>query len=148
MTLTIDDGTFEVGNSFVTLEEAETFCTERGYTDWTGTDNDANKETALTRTFDFLSVQNWISTAFDSGVPTKIKYAQILGAIKELASIGALQPDVTPNVKSESIAGAIETEYFEGGGYTQYTAVENMIRPYLVRPGVKTRIVLGGGAQS
>ena len=145
MTITIDDGTFEVGNSFVTILEADTYAVDRGYTTWAAA-TEALKEMALIRTFDYLSVQNWKTTAFTTEIPVKVKNAQCLGAIKELAESGALQPDVTTGIKSESIDGVLETEYFESTGTgIVYSAVENLISPYINKVGFKTRLVRGGG---
>jgi len=146
MTIIIDDGTFEVGNSFVTLVESNTFATDRGYSDWEDGDTE-DKEAALIRTFDFLSIQNWKSTTFDDGIPVKIEQAQCLGAIRELETSGALQPDVATGIKSESIDGVLETEYFASGAGQVFSAVENMIGAYLYKSGSKTRMVRGGGAQ-
>jgi hypothetical protein len=146
MAITIDSGTFEVGNSFVTVAESNTFATDRGYSDWVDGD-DEDKESALIRTFDFLSVQNWKSTTFDDSVPIKIKNAQCLGAIRELDTLGSLQPDVDTGIKSESIDGVLETEYFAGGPGQVFSSVENMISPYLNKVGCRTNIVRGGGTQ-
>ena len=142
MTLTIDDGTFEVGNTFVTENEAEEYHESRGNSSWEDADDEA-KEAALIRAFDYLSVQNWSSTAFETTIPVKVKQAQMLAALKELSSSGVLQPDVSTGVKSEAIEGAIEKEYYESGPGTIFSGVENLIRPYLVRPGRKTVLVRG-----
>lgn len=144
MTITIDDGTFLVGNSFITIDEADEFHAARLNTDW-ATLTDSEKEAALIRAFDFLSVQNWASTAFSSGIPLKVKNAQCIGALKEAGSSGALQPDITPGVKVQKFDDVMETEYFEssGSGGTTYTAVENMISPYLTRPGMQRTLVRG-----
>lgn len=141
MALIIDDGTFAVGNSFVTVQAAETFHELRGYTDWTTSADETGKEAALIRAFDFLSVQNWKSTTFTSGVPAKITQAQILAALKELGSPGSLQPDITTGVKSQKIEGAVSTEFFSAGEGTLFSVVENLIRPYINRPGRRTTIV-------
>lgn len=140
MAITIDDGTFAVGNSFVTAREAEAFHEARGYTDWTTSTDDAGKEAALIRAFDFLSVQNWKTDTFETSVPTKVEQAQILGALKELSSPGSLQPDITTGIKSQSIEGAVETEYYSTGEGTLFTVVENLIRPYINQPGIRTSI--------
>jgi len=142
MTLTIDDGTFEVGNSFATSLEAETYHEVRGYSVWID-GNSEEKEAALIRAFDFLSVQNWKSTTFATSVPIKIKQAQIIGALKELVDSGSLQPDVQTGIKSDSIEGVFETKFFEEGPGTLFTAIENLIRPYINRPGRKTTITRG-----
>jgi len=142
MALTIDDGTFEIGNSFVTSIETESYHETRGHSVWVDGDNE-EKEAALIRAFDFLSVQNWKSTAFASLVPVKIKQAQMIGALKELSDPGSLQPDVQTGIKSDSIEGVFETKFFEEGPGTLFTAIENLIRPYINRPGYKTTITRG-----
>jgi len=144
MTITIDDGTFTVGNSFVTLAESDTYSNDRNYTTWIDGDEE-EKEAALIRSFDYLSIQNWISTTFDDGIPARIEQAQMLGATREFDSPGALQPDISTGIKSEELKDVIETHYFEGGTGTIFSAVENLITPYINRPGYITRIVRGGG---
>jgi hypothetical protein len=143
MTITIDDGTFLIGNSFVTVLMADAFHEARQNTAWFAA-SEAQKEAALIKAFDYLSVQNWTSTAFSTEIPLKIKNAQCIGALKELEEAGALQPDVNPNIKMESIDGVMETEYFEGSGSAIIpTAVMNMIKPYLKRPGMNMTMVRG-----
>jgi len=146
MTITIDDGTFIVGNSFVTLAESDIFSTDRGYTTWVDGDEE-EKEASLIRAFDYLSVQNWKSTAFTSNIPPKIEQAQIIAAIREFDSPGVLQPDISTGIKSEALDGVLETHYFESGSSTIFSGVENLITPYINRPGYKTRIVRGGGGE-
>lgn len=145
MTITIDDGTFLIGNSFVEIADADTYHSSRLNTEWASATAE-QKEAALIRSFDFLSVQNWASDTFSSGIPLKIQNAQCIGALKEIESNGALQPDLTPGVKKESIDGVTSTEYFDedaGGGGVVHTAVENMIKPYLRRPGMQRTLVRG-----
>jgi hypothetical protein len=145
MTIIIDDGTFLIGNSFVEISTADTFHASRLNTNWSSA-TEAQKEAALIRAFDFLSVQNWATDAFSSGIPLKIQNAQCIGALKEVEASGALQPDLTPGIKKESIDGVVSTEYFNedsGGGGVVYTAVENMIKPYLRRPGMQRMLVRG-----
>jgi len=147
MALIIDTGTFLVGNSLVTVAEADAFHSIRQNQAWELAALYV-KEAALIKAFDFLSVQNWKSDAFESGVPLKIKNAQCIGALRELDSPGALQPDVTPGIKKEAIDGVNETEYFENSGSgVIHTAVENLIKPYMKVSGLRMRmrIVRGGG---
>ena len=144
MTIVIDDGTFTVGNSFVTLVESDTYSIDRGYSTWEDGD-DEDKEAALIRAFDYLSIQNWQDDIFDDEIPTKIEHAQMLAAIKELDSPGAMQPDVSTGIKSEELVDVIETHYFESGPGTIFSAIENLISSYIYRPGYRTRIVRGGG---
>lgn len=141
MTITLDTGTFEVGNSLISIAEADEYYVSRGYTAWTELSDDAKKEAALVRAFDFLSVQNWRTDTFTAGIPAKIKQAQCIAALRELSSPGSMQPDRTTGLKMESVDGVFEKQFFEGGGSESHTAVNNLILPYLVRAGVKTRIV-------
>ncbi len=141
MTITLDTGTFEVGNSLLTLIEAEEYHLTRGYTAWTGTDDDVAKEAAMIRAFDFLGVQNWRAGTFTAGIPIRIKQAQAIAALRELASPGSMQPDRTVGLKSDSLDGVFTKQFFEDGGQTLHTAVQNLILPYIVRAGIKTRIV-------
>lgn len=147
MTLTIDSGTFEVGNSLVTLEYAYSYHEIRGNLAWVDK-SDEKQEAFLIRAFDFLSVQNWASGTFLAGVPKKIKDAQCLAAFKEMEQDNALQPDYNPTVKRERIEGVIETEYF-GRGETDSmaaappTAVMNLIKPYLKYPGMSMTLSRG-----
>lgn len=141
MTITIDDGTFLVGNSFVTIEEADAYHTDRLNSDWVAAE-ESTKEAALIRAFDYLSVKNWLSTAFSDGIPIRVENAQCVAALKELQATGALQPDITPGLKKKEIDGVISTEYFESSvaaGGTIYTAVENMIEPYLATSAASSR---------
>ena len=152
MALIIDDGTFLVGNSFIELEEADAFHLDRVNTEWIDADPDV-KEAALIRMFDFLSVQPWKSTAFSDEIPLKVRQAQCVGAAKELTESGAMQPDLSQGIKAETLEDVVSVEYFEGGAGngTLFTAIENLIAPYLISDTIisgtgRMRLVLGGGA--
>jgi len=138
--LTIDDGTFEVGNSFVTLLTADTYFEERSSTVWVDSVSDEDKEAALIRAFDYLSVQSWAAGVFDEEVPEKIKRAQMVAAGKELSSPNVLQPDIQKNVKRQKFDGAMETEYFDKNieSGTIFTEIENLIKSYLSVVSVRT----------
>jgi hypothetical protein len=147
MPLTIDDGTFNVGNSFVTLGYAYDYHELRGNSAWIQK-TDEEQEALLVRAFDFLSVQNWASDTFTTAIPKKIKDAQCLAAFKELEQDNALQPDYNPTIKRERIEGVIETEYFGKGETASMAsappaAVMNLIGPYLKRPGMRMTMVRG-----
>jgi hypothetical protein len=147
MPLTIDDGTFEVGNSFVTLDYAYDYHELRGNSAWTDA-TELQQESMLIRAFDFLSVQNWATGTFSAVIPKKIKDAQCLAAFKELEADNVLQPDYNPTIKRESIDGVIETEYFGRSDTmsmtaTPPTAVINLIKPYLKYPGMSMTISRG-----
>jgi hypothetical protein len=147
MALTIDDGTFEVGNSLVTLSYAYTYHELRGNLSWLDK-SDEEQEAFLIRAFDFLSVQDWATDAFTTSIPKKVKDAQCLAAFKEMEEDNALQPDYNPNIKRERIEGVIETEYFgkrdlDSMVVSPPAAVMNLIKPYLKYPGMKMRLVRG-----
>ncbi len=134
MTITIDDGTFLVGNSFCTLIEADTYHTDRSTTAWIDvTITDAEKEAAIIKSFDFLYVQDWVTDTFLTEIPVKIKRAQIVAAEKELSSPGSLQEDEDSNLKRKRIEGIIEKEYFSKSlsSATVFTEIMNLISPYL-----------------
>lgn len=141
--LTIDDGTFNKGNSFVTLIDAEDFHALRGNAEWDKA-TDPDKEAALVRTFDYLAVQDWTVGTFDEGIPGPIKKAQHIGALRELSERGILQPDLTKGVKSQSVEGAVEKEFFEDGEETIFTAIQNLIRPYLGNTATSQRTLVRG----
>jgi hypothetical protein len=132
--LTIDDGTFTVGNTFIDLFDADEYHELRQTEAWLDSEvTDGQKEAALIRGFDYLMVQDWSADAFLSGIPDRVKWAQCVAAVKELSSPGTLQADVDNNVKRKRIEGAIETEYFSKNlsSQTVFTEVENLIKPYL-----------------
>ena len=136
MTLTIDDGTFTIGNTFLSLDDIDEYHAQRLTAPWsTSTDNDA-KEAAIIRAFDYLSVQNWTINAFDDGIPTRVCAALCVAANKELESNGILQADQQKNIKRKRIEGAIETEYFSQkiSNETVFTEINNLIKPYIVAP--------------
>ena len=142
MALIIDDGSLELGDSFVTIDEADTYHRLRGNKEWAKL-SIPSKEAVLIRAFDFLSIQNWSAGVFGTAIPAKVKQAQCLGALKESITPGSLQPDVETGIKSKSIDGVLATSYFAGGSGTINTAIENLIRGYIATPGVKTRLVRG-----
>jgi hypothetical protein len=147
MALVIDDGTFEVGNSFVTLEYAESYHDLRGNYSWFEKST-TEQEAFLIKAFDFLSVQNWTSGTFSATIPKKIKDAQCLAAFKELEEENSLQPDYNPTIKRERIEGVLETEYFGRGNTISMTAsppsaVMNLIKPYLRYSGMQMTLVRG-----
>lgn len=142
MPLAIDNGTF-TGNTFISLINADFFHEDRGNSLWTEETDDAKKESALIRAFDYLSVQRYISTAFDAGVPAAFEKAQCIGALKELESPGILQSDREIGVKVKTIEGAIENQYYEFGQQTIFTAIENLLRPYLFVPARTRQLVRG-----
>jgi hypothetical protein len=143
MALIMDDGTFAVGNSFVTLIFADAYHADRNNTTW-ASKSETEKEAALIKAFDFLSVQNWKSDTFDSDIPAKIQKAQCIGALREADAANSLQPDANPAVKRELIEGVIETEYFANSTPSVApTEVQNLIRPYLRYRGMQMTLSRG-----
>ena len=130
-TLLIDDGTFEEGNTFVTLAECEEYHSNRTNTLWTGTDTE--KTSAIIRSFDYLSIQRWRDYVLEDEIPLKVKQAQCVAALKELIEPGCLQKDQTKddNVKKKKI-DVIETEYFDKDMQTKYTVIENLLKDYII----------------
>jgi hypothetical protein len=141
MTLILDDGSFEIGNSFVTLDYADDYHEIRATEAWeTDSPSDDQKESALIKAFDYLMVQDWSPETFMLDIPDRIKQAQCVGAAKELASPGVLQADKENNIKRKRIEGAIDTEYFsknlESG--TVFTEIQNLIKPYIISKSIST----------
>ena len=132
--LTVDDGSFEVGNTFVSLIDATAYHTLRQTEVWIDSEmTDVLREAALVRSFDYFKVQDWADGVFDVSIPDRVIQAQCVAAAKELESPGTLQADVSSNVKRERIEGAIETEYFSKNlsSQTIFTEIQNLIKPYL-----------------
>ena len=134
MALTIDDGSFEVGNTFTTAIATDDYAELRAVSSWIDSTDDDAKDAAMIRAFDYLKVISWSSTAFTSGVPARIVEAQMVAAIKELAKPGVMQPTEESNLKKQIIGGAIEKEYFEAGRFsgTIHNDILNLIKPYLL----------------
>jgi len=133
--LIIDDGSFAVGNSFVTLLEADDYHEQRLTASWIDTSvTDEQKEATLIKAMDYLFVQDWKAGVFDDDIPVRVKNAQIVAAARELASPGVLQEDRESNLKRKRIEGVIDKEYFSGesGGAVELTEIHNLIKPYLI----------------
>jgi len=142
MALVIDDGTFTVGNTFLDLIDVDSYHAERLTLPWTEETDNAKKEAAIIRAFDYLRVQQWLSDAFIDGIPTRVEQALCVAANKELDSPNTLQADKTSNVKRKRIEGAIETEYFSKNldSSTIFTEIDNLIAPYLINPKIGANI--------
>ena len=139
--LTIDDGTFTIGNSFVSLMEADDYHELRASENWNlTTTTDDNKEAALIRAFDYLFIQDWQAGVFDVEIPERVKRAQLVAAEKELGSPGTLQEDKENNLKRKHIEGVIEREYFSKNlsNETIFTEIQNLLKPYLSATTTKT----------
>ena len=134
MTISIDDGTFLTGNSFITFNEAENYHVDRSTEAWIDTTiTDEEKEAAIIKGFDYLYVQDWLAGVFDIEVPAKVKRAQIIAAEKELSRPGILQEDQDSNLKRKRIEGVIEKEFFSMNktSATIFTEIQNLLKNYL-----------------
>lgn len=139
MTLTVTPGSASA-DAFVSLDDCADYCEAKGLTAWTSAADsppDA-KEAAIRRATTYLSTAfNWKGskangrsqalawprtdvedaegdTVADDEIPVEIVQACCEAAVAELSSPGYFAPsvDLTARVKSESIAGAVSTEYF------------------------------------
>jgi hypothetical protein len=141
-TITIDDGTFEVGNSFVTVEEVTAYHEDRSNIDWASSSySSAQRTGAVIRSFDFFKIQNWSEDVFLDGIPARVEEAQCIAALKELIKPGVLQADKSKNVKRERIEGVMETEYFTSAMSSDiyFTNIMNLIAPYIITPFTRTQ---------
>lgn len=164
MPLTVEDGTGLAGaDAFVSLAYVDAYHTARGNAAWTG--DDADKEAAIRRATFFLSnsyrwqgykrngrsqalawprydvvdLEGW-GVPFDA-VPQEIKDATAEVALRELATPGAMTPDVTlaDKVKREKV-GPIEVEYANVSTGAEASRpvlmiVRDLIAPLLARVG-------------
>lgn len=126
-----------------TLVEATTYHSDRGNSAWAAA-TDPDKNTALQRATEFIDTTylslwpgyktggraqelEWprtdawvedgatISAIGDAVIPNEVINATYEAALRELASPGALTPDVTPGelVRSASVDGAVSVEYWD-----------------------------------
>jgi hypothetical protein len=145
MALVVEDGTGITGaNTYETLANVETYCEERGLTDWTNSADDDAKEQAILRGMDYLESLSykgdkadyanelewprvgWYSDvaygtieyttgAYDQDIPDRLKRALCRAAYEEFLVPGCLQVTLS---KADYIkrqkVDVIETEYFDG----------------------------------
>ena len=66
-------------------------------------------------------------------IPRELKHATIEAAVRELASPGALSPDVTPGkiIKSVAVAGAVSVDYALPGTVDDQKPVSTLIEGIL-----------------
>jgi len=146
--LILDDGTFLVGNTFITIDDSNEFHETRNNTIWMDEAiEDSTKEGCIVRAFDYLKVKSWNPECFMLGIPPRIIEAQCIAALKEFENPNSLQADKAKNVKRERIEGVIETEYFSKdiSSSAIFTIIDNLIAPYLKKSFVKItrKLVLG-----
>jgi hypothetical protein len=135
MSLIVEDGTgLTNADSMISLAYADTYHSDLGNSDWTG--SDADKESAIRRACAYLrDALDWVGfpvgqreqsmpfprdglcdrhgySVASTSVPAEIQRATAELALRELTTPGYLQPDVTPAqaVKREKV-GPFETEF-------------------------------------
>nr|WP_309504290.1 DnaT-like ssDNA-binding protein [uncultured Roseovarius sp.] len=163
MTLTVEDGSIVANaDSYVTLDAYHAYGEARG---WTFRDTDSEDEADLRRGFDALN-RNWsyrgaqVDDLAQVGawpryipdgrmryaVPSDSIPADIQNAQFELAYLikGGLDPFATLSgvVKSAS-AGPARVEFLGGQGRPSLTAVNGLLRPYLLVGAGQSRAVRG-----
>lgn len=158
MSFTVEDGTtVEGANSYVSVAYADTYHSDRGNSDWTGTDD--VKEAALVKATDYIEqtyTGRWIgykveynqalswprtyndpdlyNTIYDiSGeVPDRLKQAVCILALESLST--DLNPTQTQTVKREKV-DVVEVEYMDArdGGRTNSSrpAIDGILRTLL-----------------
>lgn len=126
MSIVVEDGSVVSGaNSYVTLEEVESYCEDRGFTAWASA-SDTDQEAALHRAMDYVESQEykgsktaydnplewprvgWFYQAYDINqfrsvlitdyeayIPPKLKTAVCRAAYEELIDPGCLQKTLT-----------------------------------------------------
>lgn len=125
----VEDGSgLANSNSYVDLEFADAYHTDRGNSAWTG--DNAIKEAALIRATDYIDQvygSRWIGNSLtedqalawpreEEGVPAKLKQAVCILALETIGGSN-LNPVQGPAIKREKV-DVIETEYMssnEGG---------------------------------
>lgn len=136
-----------------TVAEADTYHTERGNTDWAGTD--AEKETAMRRGSEYIDQQyrtrfpgwptgdrsqvlewprNWAFDIYQNDIPSdevprEVEQASYEAALRELLVPGSLQPDWNPASQNKRVkVDVIEVESAAVYGPQSVLPVVNIIR--------------------
>ena len=135
MAFVVEDGTgLETANAYVSVDDADSYFTDKGVSSWTGAD--AVKQAAITRAsfaldgiyggrwvgyrstqdqgLDWPRTQAWDKDGFpQTGVPTALEKATCEAALLELGSEGILTPALSRGglVASESV-GPVAISYF------------------------------------
>lgn len=121
-----------------TVEEANTYHSERGNTSWTG--EDAVKLQALQRAWDYLELIKWKSGIFDDftlGNKAKLaaKNGQIILSLEELKDPGVLSPGITRDdyLASRDTAGVVKRSYMSNApAYKKFRGFEMLVRPFVL----------------
>jgi hypothetical protein len=142
MTVTVEDGTgIEDANSYVSADDAETYCENHGLSSWTSSSDDDAKEAALIRASAAIDARygacfpgtrlkgrdqglQWPRLAAydisgwligDKEVPVEVINATIEAAVRELATPNSLMPDLERGGQIQSIrAGSVGIIYANG----------------------------------
>jgi hypothetical protein len=162
MALVVEDGTgLATAESFGAVAGADAYHSDRGNTDWTGTDE--VKEQALRRASTFLSEgfawKSWPVNGRDqglafpravftdnngytvSGLPKEIVLATYEIALRELVTPGAMTPDYTPSERLASASvGPISVSYD-----LSRTDAESARPVLLIVKGIIGPLLAGGG---
>lgn len=127
----------------VTVAEADDYAVSRGWTDWTGTNE--QKESALRRSQDYIAGSYnscWADEWDNDHAPDVVKFAIIEGAKRELDKPGYLQPDVTLSgqVASKKVKAGpaeVETKFGEvtsaSAARPDIAAIDNLLKSAIRR---------------
>lgn len=141
MSIVVETGSGSAtAESWITVAEFKTYCDAHGLS--YGSASDALIEQALRRAVTWMEAKysaryagtwavdgqalSWprlyayfrLTPISSTTIPTQVKAAQAEAAVRELASPGSLNPDVTPGKvkKRVRVEGAVEVEYAVGSG--------------------------------
>lgn len=150
----VEDGTgVEGANSYVTVEYADTYHTDRANTAWTAATEDA-KEAALIKATDYVEqvyADRWDGEAVyedqplswprdvATGIPTRLKQAVCQLALEALTT--DLNPKIGQGIKRKKV-DSIEIEYQDDtyGGTTR-PAIDGLLAPILSGSSLNARVV-------
>lgn len=149
--MTVEDGTgLTLANAYISAADADTYFTDRGITEWTGTTE--VKESAIIRASQYLDGyyrKRWKGTRLnqDQGLawprldvydeddfPVEEVPKQIIQATCEAALLILKGEDLNPNLERggkvlrEKVSTAIETEYEPGApGRNVFTIIDDLL---------------------
>jgi len=154
--------TLTTSNSYVTIAEINTFCSDRGLTAWASasvTDKAAagirgmayveskmykGQKTAKTQTRKWPRTNATDEDNVDistSTIPTAVKNAQSRAAYEELISAGVLQPNLTrDSFTSREKVDVIDISYEQGRNATVFQAIDGYLVGYLLKTGRLIRV--------
>ena len=147
--------TVSTSNSYVTISEITTFCSELGLTAWASASTDSQETAALRgmayveskmykgQKYAKLQTRKWPrENATDednveissSTIPTAVKDAQCRASYEEVVSSGILQPNLTrDSFTTKEKVDVIEIDYEQGNNSTVFQAIDGYLIGYLVR---------------